>query len=401
MTLEFERLTGNIDAMARTVAQRLQNRRSMADELLAVLAQYAGNWAAVETALELAQAQADPKHYRSARPFDHMHPLNAAISPPPPPSQATLIATDGSQIMPDRHAAHLYYLINIGGIVYHHGSGRAPEPFTLPEFRYPRDDREAADFTISSSVVSVKRDLMEIGTLAKKAWQHRGDAHPLLAILDQRLLYWPLGGPDAAPNEEVRQWLAAMTKLHDSGALLAGYIDRPMTAAVVTLLRSLQGMGEATFDWKSLGKRSAGSGLSDRALFGRILEPGQRSKLFVSVSPPNERFAERDPANEVCFFYFNPGRGIARVDVPRWVAEDAEAVTAVHALLTHQCQILGDYPYVIARADEMAVIGHKDHEELNLMIDLTMQKYGVESRLTAKQSSKGLARGAKTRHEGL
>ncbi len=48
----------------------------------------------------------------------------------------------------------------------------------------------------------------------------------------------------------------------------------------------------------------------------------------------------------------------------------------------------------------MAVIGHQDQEELNFMIDLSMQRYGIASRLTAKQGSKGLARGGKTGFEG-
>jgi hypothetical protein len=66
-----------------------------------------------------------------------------------------------------------------------------------------------------------------------------------------------------------------------------------------------------------------------------------------------------------------------------------------------QCRILGGYPYIIARADEMAVVTHQDHEELDFLIDLTMQRYGLRGRLTAKQSSKGLARAGKTRHEWL
>ena len=402
MTLEIEKLTTGIDGMAQAAAERLERSRETAVELLQLLNQYADDWDSIEAALAQAARLADPKRYRSARPFDHTELLNAAINPPPPPERATLIATDGSQIMPDRHAAHLYYLINIGGIVYHHGLARAPEPFTIPQLRYPRNEAEAAEFLFNSADVSVLRDLQEIGTLADKTWAYRGGNHPLLAVLDQRLLYWPLGGPDSAPNEDVQGWLRAMTKIHDSGGLLAGYIDRPMTTAVVTLLRSLQNLGKGAqeFDWKSLGKQTAG-GLMDGALYGRLLQPGQRSKLFVTVSPPNEKFAENDPANEVCFFYFNPGRGLARVDVPRWVAEKDGGVTAVHALLHDQCQILGDYPYVIARADEMAVVGRQDNENLNFLIDVTMQKYGIESRLTAKQSSKGLARGGKTRHRGI
>ncbi|MCB8922476.1 MAG: DNA double-strand break repair nuclease NurA [Ardenticatenaceae bacterium] len=400
MTLEIEKLLKGIDSMAQATAQRLQDRKSTADDLLQILDQYASDWVAIEAALDHAQQLADPKLYRSARPFDHIQPLNAQINPAAPPAQAIIVATDGSQIMPDRHAAHLYYLINIGGIIYFYGGSRAPQPFTIPELHYPANDQEAAQFVMGSGEVSIARDLREIGTLADTAWNLRGGDQPVLAVLDQRLLYWPIGDIEAPLNDKVLAWLKGMTKVRDAGALLAGFIDRPMTTAVVTLLRSLTGLGDPKFDWKSLGKSGAGGGLNDVALFRRLLEPGQRSKVFVNVSPPNARFAEHDRANEVCFFYFHSGRGIARVDIPRWVAEDEGGVTAVHALLHDQCQILGDYPYVIARADEMAVVGHQDHEELNFMIDLTMQKYGISSSLTAKQGSKGLARGGKTRFMG-
>lgn len=403
MTLELEKITDKINAMAQSAAQRLQNRQDFTDDLLLVMAQYASDWVAIEAALDHASSLADPKHYRSARLFNHTHPLNAAIDPPAPPDQATLIATDGSQIMPDRHAAHLYYLLNVGGFIYYHGGSRAPDQFTEPELHFPQTDRDEADFLTSSGEVSLARDLKEIGTLANVAWNQRGSGAPVLAVLDQRLLYWPIGGPDAAMNQIVQKWLAAMTKINDSGALLAGYIDRPMTTAVVTLLRSIQHVGESPeeFDWCSLGKSGGGGGLTDASLFSRLLEPGQRSKVFVNVSPPNERFAEHHKSHEICFFYLNPGvngRRIARVDIPRWVAERETAVSAVHALIYDQCRILGDYPYAIARADEMAVVGHQDQEELNFLIDLTMQRYGIESRLTAKQGSKGLARGGKTRH---
>jgi hypothetical protein len=414
MALEFEKILHSLDEMAQATAGRRHSRQELIAEVIQTLNRYAQQWPAIAAALQQADELSDPKYYRSARPLDEVHPLNAALDAPALPAQATIIATDGSQILPDRHAAHLYYLINIGGIVYHHqiidqqlafsqstGESPAPETFSIPQLVYPASDWEAAEFAISSGAVNIARDLKEIGALADKAWQNRDSAKPLLAILDQRLLYWPIGGADNALNQAVRDWLVAMTKLHDSGAFLAGFIDRPMTGAVITLLLALTGMGNQNFDWKSLGKPAASGGLIDEALFSQLLQPGQRSKIFVNVSPRNTQFADYDPANEVCFFYFNPGitgHHIARVDIPMWVAVQPVAVGAVHALLYDQCQLLGDYPYVIARADEIAVVGHQDHEELNFMIDLHMQRYGVESRLTAKQSSKGLARGGKTRH---
>lgn len=404
MALEFEKLTPQLAKMAVSVAQRQQDRRHFVDDLLTVLHENAQNWTAVAQALETAAAKADPKHYRAACPFSDQYPLDVPIDPPALPAQATIMATDGSQIMPDRHAAHLYYVLNVGGIVYYHGGNRPPHQFSIPELHYPEDDAAEAEFLLASGKVSVERDKREIGVLADVSWNHRGSEQPVLAVLDQRLLYWPIGGPDAHPNEDVQAWLKGMTKIHDSGALLAGYIDRPMTGYVVTLLLALMGLDDPRFDWKELGKRGTVGGLADGVLYGRLLQPGQRSPVFVNVSPPNTRFAETDPANEVCFFYLNSGqhgRRIARVDIPRWVAESETAVNLVHTLLVDQCRILGDYPYVLARADETAVIGHRDHEELEFLIELFMQKQGIDGRLTAKQTSKGLARGGKTRHEGV
>lgn len=400
MTLEFEKLTGDLEQMAQTTARRYELRRERLDEARNVLTKNRTNWTAVSHALTLASKKTDPKLYRSARPFNETEPLDDAIDAPPPPPQATLIATDGSQIMPDRHAAHLYYLINVGGIVYHHGRSHAPEIFAVPKLVYPPDDNTLDNFNSSSGAVSIERDLQEIEILARQAFQHRQDNDILLAVLDQRLLYWPIGSAGVAENAAVTDWGKHMTDIRRAGALLCGYIDRPGSIAVSTLLRSLAALDDPHVNWRELGTQKATQGLADRDLFGALLQPGQRSKVFVYVSPPNETFASQDPANEVCFFYVNPassGEQIARVDIPRWVAEDEGAVTAVHSLIIDQCRLLGDYPYVLARADETAVVGRRDAAELNFMIDVIMERHGIQAGITAKQGSKEIARGGRGR----
>jgi hypothetical protein len=404
--------------MATTAARRQQYQQQRASTLREALDQFAEAWEAIDHALEMAEAHADDKYYRSARRLNRDEPLNATIDPPLPPAEATIVATDGSQIMPDRHAAFLYYLVNVGVITYHHcdhrRSSRSPTVSSQPQIRYPEQFAMEGDTAADEESewqprhyqVTVERDLAEISTLAQLAWEHRHAAAligaiPLLAILDQRLLYWPFGGPEAIGNTAVRDWSEKMTKIRDAGAWLAGYIDRPGKMSVVTLLQSL--LAGPEFDWKSLGKRRVGL-LTDAALFAGILKPGQRSAVFVEVSPSNERFVEMDPQNEVCFFFLNPGQTgqqIARVDIPLWVAADKQAVSAVHSLIYNQCQILGDYPYVLARADELAVVGRQDEAELNGMIDIFMQRAGISGQMTAKQSSKEVARGGRGRHMGL
>ena len=404
MTLEFEKLTADLEKMAQTTARLLSQRRERVAEAMETLQTYRTNWTAVSQALTTAKAQSDPKFYRSARPFAEAEPLDSHIPAPPPPVEATIIAADGSQIMPDRHAAHLYYLINIGGIIYHHGSGRTPETFSQPDIFYPESDEVIDNFNDTPGAVSIERDIQEIETLAQQTVANRHNAQPLLAILDQRLLYWPIGSAGVAENAAVTAWGSHMTGIRQAGALLCGYIDRPGTSAVMTLLRSIVGLSDAQFNWKELGQRKATQGVTDADVFSQILGPGERSAVFANISDANDVFMAQDAANEVCFFYLNPGlsgQNIARVDIPRWVAEDEGAVTAVHSLLIDQCRIMGNYPYVIARADEMAVVGRQDAGELNFMIDVIMERHGISNDITSKQGSKELARGGRTRHEGF
>jgi hypothetical protein len=134
--------------------------------------------------------------------------------------------------------------------------------------------------------------------------------------------------------------------------------------------------------------------------------------VFLDVSPANETFAAEDPLIAACFFYFNPGsqrvdgsgeriepRTLARVDVPLWIAQDQEAVALVHALIYDQCRLTGYYPYILTRAHELAVVGKRDAESLNDLIDLYMQEAGEIGSITAKQSDKDLVGGSRGRHQ--
>ena len=258
MTLEFEKLTADLEKMAQTTARRLTQRRERVAEALHTLQTYRTNWTGRLPRLwPLPKRNRTKKHYRSARPLSEAEPLDSHIPAPAPPAQATIIAADGSQIMPDRHAAHLYYLINVGGIIYHHGSGRTPETFSQPEIFYPESDEAIDSFNDTPGAVSIERDIQEIEALARQAVANRHNAQPLLAILDQRLLYWQIGSAGVAVNAAVTEWGSHMTGIRQAGALLCGYIDRPGTSGVMTLLRSLAGLTEAHFDWKELGKRKS------------------------------------------------------------------------------------------------------------------------------------------------
>ena len=304
MTLEFEKLSQEIERMGLTTSSRQAKRQAQIQALLAKLQQYAVDWEEISRCVTKAKALADEKWFRAALPLSTTEPLHQGIPAPPPPAQATLIATDGSQILPDRHAPFLYYLINVGGMVYYHGNGRSPHTFTVPQLTYPSDDLDENIAQFNSASVSIKRDLAEIGTLAQVAWQNRHETAPVIALMDQRLLYWPIGSIDQAETLHATQsWLAAMQKIRDSQAVLAGYIDSPNKIAVLNMLYALD-VDQPNFDVASLSRHN--QSLNDAELFSEFLRPGERSPVFVDISNRNDIFAQQNQA--VAFFYLNPGR---------------------------------------------------------------------------------------------
>jgi hypothetical protein len=108
MSLEFEQLTTAITNMAREASRRRAQRKSELEKAMALLYGYADRWELIEERLSWAVTKADEKFYRSARPLHQEMPINQGIQAQAPPPRATIIATDGSQIIPDRHARFLY-----------------------------------------------------------------------------------------------------------------------------------------------------------------------------------------------------------------------------------------------------------------------------------------------------
>jgi hypothetical protein len=135
--------------------------------------------------------------------------------------------------------------------------------------------------------------------------------------------------------------------------------------------------------------------LSDRAVFG-ALPPGARSALFVSPSSINYDYYH--PAGHaVHFFYLNlAGEGcdpvVARIETPVWVAEHPERLALVHGAIVAQARITDDYPYALARADELAFIGGPEREAFEEMVTTALLRAGVRTTLSPKAYYKTLTR---------
>lgn len=398
MAVEFEKLADEIQHMGEAVLRRQQQATQLLAALRARLRQHATAWEWIDTSLQHVAGLVDEKFYRSARPLRQSEPLDQGIDPPAPPPRATLLAVDGSQRLPTRHDPFLYYLLNIGVIIYRHGEASAPQTLTAPRLVYPSDDLThdiTEEFTASN--VSIRRDLAEIALLAQTAQAQRGP-DPVLAVMDQRLQYWPIGSSDQAASSEIMaDWLDAMSAIEQSGGWLVGYIERPETGALINLLYALD-WGQPDFDPTRLNQRHP---VTDADLYRPLLQPGQRSPVFEVINPSDNYRRFSDAGQNISFFYLRPPQAddLARVDVPLWAAQQPGVIEQIHALLVDQCYILGRYPYILTRADEIAVVQPRDQEYLDGLIALELQRRGISGDLTGKQWGKEWTRATKSRHE--
>lgn len=398
MSVRFDKLIESIRSLGEAAANRRDSSSQLIDHLLHKLTRHRTNWGGIERALDRALGVVDWQKYRAARPLGRNEPLDLGIAPPPPPAQATLVVVDGSQALPSRHAPFPYYLINIGWLVYPHGSAEPPREFSEPQLFYEGDGRTDADAAFRSSAVGIQRDMAEIERLALATAEYRAAPRPLLALLDQRLQYWPIGVDDhAAGAQYVREWIGGMERVQAADGWLAGYIERPETGAVVTLLYTLD-LDTPDGRPELLNERPP---VDDATLYRRVLQPGERSCLYEVVNRSTGYAPYMDAGQEIAFFYYKPPRGdeIARVDLPTRLARRPEVAQQVHALIHTQCSLLGGYPYALTRADEAAVVTRSDQEYLDHLVLLELERHGIDARSTAKQFGKDLTRAGRAQHK--
>lgn len=369
--------------------------------------------------------QPDVSGYRGAAPLElpNADAINLIVPAPETPIQATILATDGSQIYPDEQSPVHYYLLNIGLYAYHHGTDRIPEARSYPRLEYHEKyvhDRYGG--VIRNSTVDDRRTVAEMRSLAEEAWQRKreGEPQPLIAFYDNRLMYLP-SNEGYSGEDLLTDYIAAMVQLHDAGASLIGYIDNPYRSKrfmQLLFLMTIENEEEIKIRQRELARTGPLEGLHDQQFFDHILKPGERSAIMVQNSPQNYAFKERGENYEIAFFYLkvtnqekalnNGGHGfttrVVRVDLPIWVARDKTRVDEVHGIILSQCRLQGrnPYPYVLTRADELAYVSGKDKEKLDQLVRVEIRKaqnrFDVNA-ITAKDRGKELARGEKRYHE--
>ncbi len=377
-------------AYSRQAESYLAGQNARQRELVDLTIRYAGKTDELRSRV----LAASPR-WRCALPLSE--PLDTVVAMAPLPQPVTVLAADGSQINPSRHTRVPLGMINIGLVKMVRGSEDHTEVVRESTLMDYDEVFLPGGGMISEGRVALKRDLKERESLIRLAgeWQP-----PAVAMVD-------------GPLELIREVQAVVdyqkvlgdyqTILHhyqDRGLILLGYIDKPQSDLIGRMMELAAVPEGEVFD--SRQRRFAN--VHDRDwLRDRLQNPGERSAIFAIHSETTRELPD-DLAFH--FFYLNvgwPGEPhLARVEVPGFVAQNAEWIGWIQAVLTDQAHALGPrpYPYLLHRAHEEALVTIAEHQRMEDLIVAAFQERGIRiGQASNKQFLKDLGT-TKTRYQG-
>lgn len=387
MSLDFIEIRKQIKQMGENAPDRQQRLTKLKSELHALLEEHADELESLRGKLSLA-VHNNPR-MRSAVPVTE--PLNSRHPLPNLPDKVTVLAADGSQINPDRHASLDFCLINVGAIMMVHGSPKPPKKFVKSKLFYD-DAMYTSSGRMTERLVALMRDLEERSLLADLA---KDISPPVITITDGPLELWI--GPDIHLDtkhfeEKFTRYLQTLETLQSLGASTAGYVDKPRGDLIVRLLEIAKTPSNMLSE---ISRPRYFLGITDADLYRQILAPYERSAVFGIQSP----MAEKYPGElTLRFFYLNIGKPekpyLARIEIPSWVANSITMLDQLHGILVQQSQILGSspYPYVLHRSHEVAVVSQDEKRQIEQMIALELRKRGLSpGEISHKQTAKNTA----------
>ncbi len=383
MPINYQKIYTQIKEVGQGAKERRKKKEEAQELAQKLLETYSSELDALRSKVDSAK-QADA-NIRCAVPLDG---TLASHYPAPDSVPATLIAADGSQIVPNRHEALQYYVINVGAIAMQMGSGNTPEVENDTELKVLD---EFDDTHFSDSQVALMRDVAERKKLLEMAEKFSGT---IIALTEGQLELW-----GAVDNENAREfeknlqdYLNALEAMHKKGIIAGGYVDKPSANWFIKLLEIAATPQD---ELKNVRKNRLLAGATDYWIFSQILGEHERSAVFALQAKSAEKYRG---SLGIHFFYLNVGSAkypkIARVDVPQWVASNPSMLNALHAALIEQSKIMGNkqqFPYILHRAHEIAVVTHREKEEIDQMLSRELLSGGGEiGEKSAKQSAKDL-----------
>lgn len=342
--------------------------------------------------------------------------------PPPPVSDYTVIATDGSQVAPDYHHVAPWYLINTGCAVFRYGpppgrarSRLASNPILKPPQRStpalatedPAADARAAAVNFGGRL-EVERLRAEL-EYAAQLLDEEGDPGRTVLLLDGPLIQWRMISDlrGAEKGEMVRLFKELVHRSRELRIPIAGFISRSRAVEWITLLRfSLcpdvaqlghlcpacrTGLLRYNTEPPADAHHAPLAGLRDIELAGQLLDRSQHGWRTEVIELQSKMWNQEitEGAGAAGFFYLQAGAEIARVELPQWVWENPEQMALLHSAIWDQCEVGHGYPMALSEAHEAAVVRGADRDAFYLLIERILRDSDfADTNLSAKARSK-------------
>ncbi|URR36498.1 DNA double-strand break repair nuclease NurA [Thermosynechococcus sp. HN-54] len=370
---------GTVGQVIRQGAIASQQKQARALEVLTAMAEN------LEHYRQAIQAWGESFPFHAAEPIESLTVKHAV---PPAPRAHTIFATDGSQIAPSHHEIAYCYLINVGRVAIAYGQGQRPHLDSVPQLVYDPDElgRSRGWGLTIEDWLRYRRTQTEILALVELIQTHKEQA-PSLALVDGSLIFWAWESlPPMVREELLMPILAAWDELRAKRIPLVGYVSASRSQETVNFLRlggcpypepncalhcgqTSQTGFEATRDRLPC---QVFEPLRDVLLWQAHLAPQQYSPLWRSRSRILEHYGE----HHIYVAYLHSGSEVVRLEVPQWVARDADLWQQAVALTAAQIEKGRGYPVALAEAHNLAVVRGSDRQRFFALLERELIKAG-------------------------
>ena len=322
-------------------------------------------------------------------------PLSRTYALPELAGPVTVVAADGSQIMPSHHEVVPAFLLNIATVVLNYGNGRGAS-FTGTPSLFFREEDLYVDYggervQVTGEMIGMRRTVMEFDSLVDQALTARNGGNPVCALSDGSLILWQLvERPPGYQESVLTKFLECLEQGRQRGVPVLGYISRPRSRDVVNALRiglcpeDAPNYDRCPYEQDDRPPCAQIEGLTDRTLFARLLQAGERTQVFGSKSEILNRYGN----HRVNFFYLNVGSEIARVELPQWVSDDPALLDLAHAVAYDQAQKGMGYPVALAEAHQQAVVRGAERDLFYEMVTAVFRQRGTPMAVSPKNLRK-------------
>jgi len=307
-----------------------------------------------------------------------------------PPRIVSVVATDGSQIVPDHHGPALCFLLNTGRVMIQYGSGQRVLLDHIPELFYREEDIylevNGRQVLIQGELLAAKRTELEAYYLEGLIEAAVVSNHPVVALEDGSLIKWNLDQSSDWQAKVLQRYLVHLSRARTWRAPVCGYLSGSRACDVINSLKLIL-CPESPVNCDKCQFKGADApcqrlqGVTDITLFRQLLRlPGDRSQVFLSSSRILQEYGD----NKVGFYYLNVSSEIARVEIPWWVYQDKLLLDLTQSVIMDQAEKGKGYPLVLTEAHEQAVIKGADRDAFLRLVETSLIKSGAPAASTPK-----------------